>query len=54
MKINVDATVFPDKHSIGTGCGARDHADTFIAAKLSRSVGVDDVVLASPLASERY
>ena len=25
MKINVDAAIFPNKHSIGTGCVARDH-----------------------------
>ena len=49
MKINVDAVVFPDKHSIGTGCVARDHAGTFIDVKLSRLVGVDDAVLAEAL-----
>ena len=49
MKINVDAAIFPNKHSIGTGCVTRDHVNTFMAAKLSRSVGVDDVVLAEAL-----
>ena len=46
MKINMAVVVFPDKHLIGTRCVARDHAGTFIARELSRSVGVDDVVLA--------
>ena len=49
MKIIVDAAVFPDKHSISTGCVARGHADTFITAKLSRSVSVDDAILVEAL-----